>query len=102
MAVDFIINDDLDLAIKNGDFVLDESDAQEGRLIMLSTRGNWRQHPLLGIGVMRWINKAITASIERAIQKTVRLQFEYDDKKVQEISLETDTNNRLLNLIIKT
>lgn len=100
MAQDIQIGDDYDLLIKGGDFVVDESEAQEGRLIMITAVGNWKQEPLIGVGVARWINKAITAAVQRMIEKVVQLQFAYDNKKADEVMLVVDDNKRLINLII--
>lgn len=96
--MDFMLDNTNDLLIKNGDLVVGETTTQESRLIVLSSVGNWRQFPLLGVGVIRWVNKAVTASVERSLQKAVRLQMEYDDKKLKELELIVDENNRLLNL----
>ena len=51
---DFIIEDDLE--IKGGDFRIDEASQQNLTHILLSQKGSYKESPILGVGLTRYIN----------------------------------------------
>lgn len=53
MAKDIMLDENYDLLIRNGDFVVDDSEVQEAALIALSEPGDWRQWPTIGFGALR-------------------------------------------------
>ena len=48
-----LIQDDggVDLAVDNGQMQTGETQAQEEYLVLVSQRGEWKEHPLVGVGV---------------------------------------------------
>ena len=56
MAKDFLTNDNLELIIRNGNFVIGESVEQEVNYIVLSNKGQFYKKPLLGVGVNKELN----------------------------------------------
>lgn len=58
---DILINDG-DLDIKDGDFVIGPSEEQEIDFIIRSQKGEWRQWPLIGFGVIKWIRSVFRSS----------------------------------------
>jgi len=53
---DIILDNNMDLAIVNGDFVIDDAEEQIQQLILIATQGSFRASPLTGIGAfIRWI-----------------------------------------------
>ena len=53
---DFLLDDDGDLAIANGDFKVGKSDQQHVEDIIESYSGWWKEFPLLGVGVQNYLN----------------------------------------------
>ncbi len=56
MAQDILLDDDYDLAHKNGDLVIGDSEQQEADLIIQANPGEWRQWPSVGMGIMKYMN----------------------------------------------
>jgi hypothetical protein len=98
---DIMLDKSGDLLIENGDFVVDYSLPQEGRLILLSDMGDWRQSPTLGVGLKNYLKKKITQLMMTSIAKKIRIQFEADSKALQsEVKFQVDDNNQLLGILI--
>ena len=74
MNEDFLLDPDKenDLKIENGDFVIGASDLQHVALIVLADKGHFKQHPLLGAGIIRQVNGPGNAEIKRIIQKNLQ------------------------------
>lgn len=64
-----------------GDFFAGESREQEADLIIYSARGDWKQNPLIGVGVRRAYNKPISEELSRQI----RLQCESDSLRITNV-----------------
>lgn len=80
MRKDILLHDD-DLRIENGDFVIDESDTQHVQHIINAEKGHYKQFPLLGVGVRRYLNAPLNGSLRREIQ--LQLQADgYDADKI--------------------
>lgn len=95
MVQDILIDDDADLRIENGDFVVGDSDQQHVLLIINTFPGHWKQYPTCGVGIMQYfvssgqgavlrrsINVQLTADGYRDISVDLRENpdghFEYD------------------------
>lgn len=51
-------NNEYDLLISNGDFSVSESDPQHQILIINTTLGSWKQFPLMGVGIINFLNSS--------------------------------------------
>jgi hypothetical protein len=60
------------LSIVDGDFELDESDAQNCELLIRLSKGNIKQHPTAGYGEERLLNGVLDARARRDIQQTLQ------------------------------
>lgn len=88
-AIDFLLDDNGDELILNGDLVLGGSDDQHITDILASYPGEWKQSPLCGVNIRR----AINGSMDGRIRRDVRLQLEADGYKVKNITFtETELN----------
>jgi len=76
-----------DLLIRNGDFVIEDSDWQHTRHILEATPGQYRKNPLVGIGIRSMINGPLTAVEKR----TIKLQLEADKINVNKIEFSDST-----------
>lgn len=82
---DFILGGDDDIQIKDGDFVVDESDAQHIQHIIMSSPGDWKQFPFIGLDTIAHINAPET-DIDK-LRKYIKLQLQSDGYNVEEISI---------------
>ena len=82
--MDFRVADDGDLVIESGDFAIaDDSRLQETRAILVTSPGNWKQFPLVGVGEDAFIEGPITAELRR----TIALQMQADGKRLRGLTL---------------
>ncbi len=71
---DISLTDTYEFDIDNGDFKSGDAVGQHIRLLFDTTKGDWTQNPLTGIGAIKWLNGRLDARFEREIQ----LQIEAD------------------------
>lgn len=83
MAQDILIGDDMDLIIENGDIKLGLSDYQHVNNLMLSNKGEYKQYPILGIGIQKYQN----CIIDKTIEQEIKLQLEIDGVKQKDVKL---------------
>ncbi|SDE76847.1 oxidase [Riemerella columbipharyngis] len=78
--IDFIHSDDLD--IKNGDWHTGTADNQHAKYIVQAQKGEYKEHPELGVGIENILNteQAIDFLIE------AKKNLEYDGMKVKDIA----------------
>lgn len=74
MAKDIIIND----LFRNGDFNVDYSDEQHIEHVAMSAPGHYKQHPLIGVDILQWINAPMSPQIAADLQREISLQLEAD------------------------
>lgn len=74
--------DDNDLVIYNGDFFIAFSDFQHVAHIVEADQGQYKQWPLVGCGIRRYLNGDIDGTVRRKIQ----LQLEGDGMKTRNIT----------------
>jgi len=75
---DIMLDNDLDLAIENGDFVVDDCEQQNQELILIATQGSFRESPLTGVGIIKLYKSAFTLSAVDTLRQKIRLQLQYD------------------------
>jgi hypothetical protein len=80
---------DSDLQTDGGDFVVSESTAQHEKLLIESNKGEWRQYPLCGVGIARYINDETPGSLITAI----KTELKNDGMNVNGVSISPDTGN---------
>lgn len=55
---DILLDEDFDLLIENGDFVIGESVNQDIALIINTWVGHWKKSPLIGVGIQNYLNSS--------------------------------------------
>lgn len=80
---DLLLDQDGDLMFKNGDFVVDSSEAQHVELILKSEQGQWKEHPELGAN----LHKAQSGVIDRFLNRDIRVQLEADGFGLSELNI---------------
>ena len=59
MRADILTDENDDLLIIDGQLVIGESDEQHVRHIVLSTQGDFKEHPLMGFGLSRYLKTPV-------------------------------------------
>ncbi len=59
------VEDRYDIDIKNGDFVIGESDVQHIRHICEGEQGQYKQYPKLGLGIRKYLNGPVDGELQR-------------------------------------
>lgn len=72
---DILLDENKDLRIENGDFVIGESTAQEIELILTAFKGEFKEYPLLGAEIIRKLKSRETT---QGIRREINEQLEYD------------------------
>lgn len=79
---DILLGEDLDLQMANGDLVVELSDAQHFQLLLLSHKAEWRQWPLVGVGIGNWLLDDV---VPTSLKHEIATQAEYDGAKLTQI-----------------
>lgn len=79
---DVLLNDNDELIIRDGDFVIGDSETQEVSLILRMNPGELKEDPLLGPGLIRLIHSNAT---QADVQRKARLHLERDGKDYERI-----------------
>jgi hypothetical protein len=82
MANDILLDENGDLAIANGDFVIGESLDQEVAAILQINKGDLKEFPILGPNLIQLVNSN-TSAIE--LKQLIKTELKRDGKSYQEL-----------------
>jgi len=68
-AQDYLLDDDGDLKIVNGDFAVGGSDQQHIYDILISESGYWKEFPALGAGISKLLKGTVVPTMVEALIK---------------------------------
>lgn len=88
---DILLDETGDLLIKDGDIVVGESTEQHQKHLLLAQKGDFRQHPQIGVGLSDFLNDDALRDLPAAIQK----EFENDGMKVKKINVIKKENDKM-------
>lgn len=96
--MDFLLDDDGDLLIEDGDFAVGVSTDQEIEDIMASAPGWWKQYPLLGVNINSY---AGSPGMDQQLQRLAELQLKSDGLQLITLtaSLNISTNELDFNCV---
>lgn len=77
-AKDILLDDDHDLLIENGDFKIGFAEDQNISLILLSEKGSWRQSPLTGVGLAKYLNAPFAPRDLDDLKQAIKIQLQLD------------------------
>ena len=80
---DLLLDDDGDLKIINGDFVIGEAEVQSVERLLISKPGEWKEFPQVGCD----IKKSMNGSIGRFLERNVRVQLESDGFSIEKLNI---------------
>ena len=78
-----VLVSDFDLVISNGDFEVDNSQAQSVEILLISSQGEWKEYPEAGADII----SAKNGMIDRFMDRKIRVQLEADGFKIQELNI---------------
>jgi hypothetical protein len=88
---DIILDENHQVAINNGDFIIDVSDVQQQNLLLICDKGDWKESPTVCVGVQRWLNDDEPEDLLAEIKK----EFQRDGMTVNDLTL---TDDKILNV----
>lgn len=83
---DFILDENGDIAFKNGHLVIGDSDIQNQKLILSSHKGDFKEWPEIGVGIDQMMEDD---EIDHWLIEAKK-NLEYDGMKVRNISFTED------------
>lgn len=87
---DFLLDESFDLKFENGDLVIGESTQQHQQLLLLAGKGEFREFPTRGVGIMGWLLDDQAGNLNGAIKR----EFEADGMTVESVN----TRNGQINI----
>ncbi|MGG7468675.1 hypothetical protein [Chryseobacterium arthrosphaerae] len=95
MRKDILVNENHETMIRNGDFVIGDSDRQHVIDITFAHPGEYKNYPLIGFGAILQIKKNIDNNL---FKRNLSIQLEYDDYHNPEIDLTGGYENLKINI----
>lgn len=88
MTGDILLTPEGDFQIENGDFVIGDATLQHQQDILISHKGEYKESPELGIGILTEVNN----ENPRAILAQIKRNFEYDGMTVKTLKVSDNGN----------
>jgi hypothetical protein len=89
---DFIIDEDL--LILDGDFTIKNADQQNIQHLLLSQKGSYKEFPILGVGIKKYLNSPDATSRLR-LENEIDKQLTYDNFHVKTLDVNDLQNIRI-------
>lgn len=83
---DILLNTDLDLDFVNGDLVIGDATKQNQHLLIISSKGDWKENPTIGVGAAGYLKD----EDEAGLMAEIKTQFEKDGMKVSAINVSNE------------
>ena len=80
---DIALTSELELKVTNGDLAVEENLKQAQQLLLGTNKGEWNQHPTMGVGVVNFLE---TASMNQ-LSREIREQFSRDGMRVSGVKI---------------
>jgi hypothetical protein len=90
MENDILLDENGDLAIANGDFVIGDATDQEVEAVLTFNPGDLKEDPIFGPGLIRLIKSNVSA-IE--IKQIIKFQLKRDGKSYEKLKERIKLNN---------
>lgn len=81
---DILVDDQNDLRLSEGDFDVGYSDNQQQKAILITEKGEWKEHPEVGIGIAQMLADDLYTEVLIEIKK----QLEYDGMQINDVALQ--------------
>ncbi|SIT25656.1 hypothetical protein SAMN05421786_11549 [Chryseobacterium ureilyticum] len=83
MPFDLILDENFDIKIEDGDFVIGESTFQNQNLLILADKGQFKMDPTVGVGTRRFLESSKKDDLAREI----RQEFIKDGMFIKSLSI---------------
>ncbi len=83
---DILLNTDLDLDFAGGDLVIGDATKQNQQLLVISSKGDWKENPTIGVGAAGYLKD----EDEAGLMAEIKTQFEKDGMKVFAIKVSNE------------
>ena len=83
---DILIDENNDLQLLAGDFEVGHSDNQQQKAILTTEKGEWKEHPEVGVGIAQMLADDLYTETLIEIKK----QLEYDGMQINDVALQED------------
>ena len=83
---DILIDEGNDLRLLAGDFEVGNSDNQQQQAILTTEKGEWKEHPEVGVGIAQMLADDLYTETLIEIKK----QLEYDGMQINDVALQED------------
>ena len=80
---DILIDNNNDLRLLAGDFEVGYSDNQQQKAILSTEKGEWKEHPEVGVGIAQMLADDLYTEVLIEIKK----QLEYDGMQINDVAL---------------
>ena len=95
MAKDIVLDEfDVPLVV-NGDFVVEDTEFQHQKHIVLAEAGDIREYPVCGVGIRRYRNGNFLQGSGN-LKSKIQLQLELDGYRVDTVRIPNNADNQLL------
>jgi hypothetical protein len=82
---DILLDENGNYRVENGDFVVGESDDQHVELLLVSTKGSFREYPTLGTGIVNWVKKQ---NIDlNGLEREIKVNLQADGYKAGNLNI---------------
>lgn len=85
---DLMLDENLDLAIQDGDFIIDYAQNQAAKILSIAPAGSFKQHPITGIGITNYLNAPASPTTRTTLITNIKKALEKDGHKNVNISLQ--------------
>jgi protein involved in temperature-dependent protein secretion len=86
---DILLNTELDLDIADGDLVVGESTVQHQQLLLVTSKGDWKENPLIGVGAAAFLKD----EDESGLLNMIRIEFQKDGMDVKAVNIQSGEIN---------
>lgn len=93
---DVLLDDNNELIVENGDFVIGDSDNQHAAIIFEAQKGEIRSSPELGFGAMRFVKNS--GSTVRKFLRDLKLELEKDGYADPDINIDQENGTLTVNI----
>ena len=83
MPLDYLSDENGDLLFQDGDLVVGESTLQHQEDLLMTGKGEWREDPTIGVGLLDWLDDDALGDLPSVIGE----EFERDGMSVKNVTV---------------
>lgn len=86
--IDILLNENNELLFYGGDLESGESTEQHQQLLLLSNKGDWREYPTVGVGLVDYLKDDDL----HTVLSDIKSEFQTDGMRIKTIALDESGN----------